>query len=317
MDLRQIQYFISLYEEQSVTRAAKRLNIVQPALSIQIAKLEQDIGRQLFSRTPRGMIPTPAAEEMYALFTPILTEFSKARAQVMQTGVDDDLSGHVRLGMIASIGQSVLPNALLSFMACHPRVSLSITEGLTDTLCDGVVRGTLDLAFANKPSSLRSLATELVLEEEILVAIPTSMIGMGTEEMGLERILKHQFILPTRGHGLRHLIDEALASHNATIVPTLELDSFASKALLIHQSDFMAFFPESIVNQLRRQLQVPLHTRRLVSPQITREIVYAHNPRRPLRPAAKQFATVLARAIREDQVTQAALLANQRQVRVA
>jgi LysR family nitrogen assimilation transcriptional regulator len=73
MELRQVQYFICLYEEGSVTRAARRLNIVQPALSMQIAKLEEAFGQQLFERTRQGMLPTAAAPQMYRLFLPVCT----------------------------------------------------------------------------------------------------------------------------------------------------------------------------------------------------------------------------------------------------
>ena len=65
MEFRQVQYFICLFEEGTVTRAARRLNIVQPALSMQIAKLEEDLGQQLFERTKQGMVPTSAARQMY------------------------------------------------------------------------------------------------------------------------------------------------------------------------------------------------------------------------------------------------------------
>ena len=68
MDLRQIQYFIALFEDGSVTRAAKRLNIVQPALSMQIAKLEDELHQQLFERNAHGMAPTAAGRLMYRLF---------------------------------------------------------------------------------------------------------------------------------------------------------------------------------------------------------------------------------------------------------
>ncbi len=64
MELRQIQYFICLFEEGTATRAAKRLNIVQPALSMQIAKLEDELGQQLFERSAQGMHPTPAGRQM-------------------------------------------------------------------------------------------------------------------------------------------------------------------------------------------------------------------------------------------------------------
>mgnify|MGYP000970546586 CR=1 FL=1 len=72
MDHRQIQYFVCLYEEGSVTRAAARLHIVQPALSMQIARLEQALGRPLFVRSNRGMVPTEHAARMYSLFMPVL-----------------------------------------------------------------------------------------------------------------------------------------------------------------------------------------------------------------------------------------------------
>ena len=71
LDLRQIQYFVCLYEERSVTRAARRLNVVQPALSMQINRLEKRLGTDLFERTARGMIPTSAGETMYRIYLPI------------------------------------------------------------------------------------------------------------------------------------------------------------------------------------------------------------------------------------------------------
>ena len=82
MDLRQLYSFACLYEERSVTRAALRLNIVQPALSMQIAKLEEEIGQKLFDRSSQGMIPTPAEHTMHRLFMPILRDFSHARQQM-------------------------------------------------------------------------------------------------------------------------------------------------------------------------------------------------------------------------------------------
>ncbi len=68
MDLKQIQYFIALFEDGSVTRAAKRLNIVQPALSMQIAKLEDELKQTLFERGAHGMTPTAAGRLMYRLY---------------------------------------------------------------------------------------------------------------------------------------------------------------------------------------------------------------------------------------------------------
>src|SRR5579864_5563079 len=87
MDLKQIQYFIALFEDGSVTRAAKRLNIVQPALSMQISKLEAELRQTLFERGPHGMTPTEAARLMYRLYTPIMRDIDHAREQLSRRDV--------------------------------------------------------------------------------------------------------------------------------------------------------------------------------------------------------------------------------------
>jgi DNA-binding transcriptional LysR family regulator len=170
MDLKQTQYFVALYEEQSMTRAAQRLHIVQPALSMQIAKLEQDVGRQLFRRHSRGVTPTPAGDEMYALFAPIVTAFNSAKTKVVRSG--GQLLGHVEVGVLPSLGHSILPDALLSFAAMHPRVTLAFSEGPTTPLGESVANGRLDLALINRPSDEHDLMIEHVLDEEVVLVSP-------------------------------------------------------------------------------------------------------------------------------------------------
>jgi hypothetical protein len=84
MDLKQMQYFLCLAQEGNVTRAARQLNIVQPALSMQIAKLERSLGKQLFYRASRGMSLTPAGEALAARIAPIITDIDRARDEIAQ-----------------------------------------------------------------------------------------------------------------------------------------------------------------------------------------------------------------------------------------
>ena len=120
MEFRQIQYFITLYEDGSVTRAARRLHIVQSALSMQMAKLEAEVGQRLFVRTPQGMQPTPEGRRLYRLFLPVVTGYQRARDQVVEaTG---ELNGEVRFGIIATIAQGVLLDAILEFSSAHQKV---------------------------------------------------------------------------------------------------------------------------------------------------------------------------------------------------
>lgn len=301
MDLRQIQYFICLYEEKSVTRAAKRLNIVQPALSMQISRLESEIGRELFTRTPRGMHSTPAADEMYRLFLPVVSAFTSAKARVTHDG--KSLSGHVRVGLIASIGQSVLPSVLTQFTESYPGITLSITEGLTDPLCEKVGSGQLDLAFVNRPKGEYNLVRETVLREEIVVISSARSMEKLDTKISLNEIANQKLILPTRDHGLRFLLDDYTKKLGITLVPEFELDSILAKALLVSQGPYVAFLPESVVKNLRERASLHLRTHRLLAPTMERDLVYVYSPQRVPSASAQAFARSLSAAMRESSDT--------------
>lgn len=297
MELRQIQYFICLYEEQSVTRAAQRLNIVQPALSMQIAKLEGEVGRELFTRTTKGMRPTPAADEMYGLFLPLVSAFSKAKAAVMHDGTG--LSGHIRVGLVASIGHNVLPSALSHFTQQHPKVTLSITEGLTDRLCERVASGHLDFAIVNRPNGYATLEHTLVIREEILLVSSARASIKLNPEVSLNEILPYKVIVPTKDHGLRSLLDNAVRETGVTLVPALELDSILSQAILVNQGGYLAFYPHSIVQNLQNRAGIRMRTHHIKSPQLFREIVCVHNPQKGLTGAAEAFSQELIEAVQD------------------
>ena len=291
MDLRQIQYFLSLYEEKSVTRAAQQLNIVQPALSMQIAKLERDVGRPLFIRTPKGMLPTPAADEMFRLFTPVMSEFSRIRTKI--THANATLSGHVRVGAIASIGHNALPTTLLDFSARYPTVTLSITEGLSQTICEMIAAGQLDIAILNRPSRIRGMVIEPIFTEPISLVSSASINPGLPKDVRLTDLVASRFVMSTQGQGLRQLLDEGLREAGFNIVPALEVDSFVTQAILVSHGLFLALLPDSLIRNLATQGPIKLRTHRLMDFNLKREMVWIHNGRRPPGPAALEFRKAL------------------------
>ena len=113
MELRQIRYFIALYETGSVTKAAHRLNVVQPAVSMQISKLEEELGQVLFERLPKGMAPTAAGEQAYHLLAPIFQEFRSARERIENFG--GRVAGQLAVGVIASVSTTPFRNVCRAF----------------------------------------------------------------------------------------------------------------------------------------------------------------------------------------------------------
>ena len=188
MELKQIQYFIALFEEGTVTRAARRLNIAQPALSMQIAKLETEIRQKLFERGPHGMAPTEAARLMYRLYTPIMRDIDHAREHLSRRDVI--VTGRVSLGMVSSEAQSVLPESLARFDALFPQVEVSVADGFSAQLIDAVESGRLDAAIINKP---RGRLTLHVVHVKRIAALGSLLCGLGIVALGL---LVHSTSMP-------------------------------------------------------------------------------------------------------------------------
>lgn len=290
MEFRQIQYFITLYEDGSVTRAARRLHIVQSALSMQMAKLEAEVGQRLFVRTPQGMQPTPEGRRLYRLFLPVVTGYQRAREQVIEaTG---ELNGEVRFGMIATIAQGVLVDAILEFSPAHPKVELSMTDGFSGDLIDAVALGQLDAAVINKPRRALTLKSETIADEDLLLVmgpahadVPASLRFSGMSALKL--------VFPTRRHGLRGIIENFAEAEDVHLSPSLEIDSISAILKLVRESDFCTLLPHVAVRGLLERAEVKVH--RFVSPRLRRTIVAVTDPSRPLNPAAAAFLSVLRR----------------------
>lgn len=303
MEFRQIQYFICLFEEGTVTRAARRLNIVQPALSMQLAKLEQEIGQQLFERSTQGMQPTATARQMYRLFLPIMRDFLHAREEVLCT--DGDISGHVNIGLIASLTEGVLSETLAAFSAEHPKVSVTVADGYSTTLIDWVAGGQIDAAIINKPRRQLELSVSHIADEDMMLITSAGNPAAPQTPLALRQIpaLGLRLVLPTRRHGLRAIMDSFAQHEDVDLTPTVEVDSLVTIVKLVQQTQYATILPRIAVHQ--RLTEGILQAHAINSPRLIRQVVSIAHPRRPLNPATSIFMGMLARQIKLSSGAQA------------
>src|ERR1700759_3661824 len=238
MDLRQIQYFIALFEDGSVTRAAKRLNIVQPALSMQIAKLEEELHQQLFERGAHGMAPTAAGRLMYRLFLPIMRDLAHARQQLQQR--DEVVTGHVTIGLIASVTERVLADSLSRFHARYPHVEVTVADGYSATFIDWVAGGQLDAALINKPRARLSLDSQPLHDEEMVLATSAAHGPDLPHSIELAQLPELELVLPTKRHGLRGVLDTAAQHEDVMLAPPLQIGGFRTLVKLVESQPFAA-----------------------------------------------------------------------------
>lgn len=290
MDLRQISYFVALFEEGSVTRAAQRLHVVQPALSMQIAKLEREFDQRLFDRTPKSMVPTAAGRTLYRSVQPILRDLAQAREQMAR--LSSTISGRVTIGVLSSIASSVVPDVLARFASAYPDVEVSMHDGYSSTFIEWVRAGTLDLAIINKPRRRLGLVTHHLLDEEMVVVAGHGAALPVPTPVTMKDLAQLSLILPSRRHGLRVELDRHLDAEEIAVTPRLELDSPPAIADFVARTDWVTVLPSIAVG--RRLAEGFLKAYRIVTPRIARQLVAIHAPDRPMSPAATRLLDIMA-----------------------
>ncbi len=179
-----LESFITLTEEESFTKTAKRLNMTQPGVSQQIRKLEQQIGAPLLQRVGKGFLLTDAGKDLRAFGLRRRDE----EVHLLETlGRDDPHSGAVGVAASGSFANLLYP-ALLPHLAQHPDLRLTLQAAPERSVIEAVAEGTLDLGVVNCDPEQRRLVAEQIGEEELCLITPSSA-GLGTPEwIDLERL---------------------------------------------------------------------------------------------------------------------------------
>ncbi len=149
MNLRQLQQFLTLAETGNFHRAAERLHMAQPPLSVSIRKLEEELGTPLFERTPTGVRLTPAGSGMLGHAQRAL--FHAQQCQLSVRAAMRGEAGLLKLGFVGSATYSLLPRLIPAFRKRHPAIDLELTEHTTAGALDGLVERQLDAAIVRYP----------------------------------------------------------------------------------------------------------------------------------------------------------------------
>ena len=155
MNLRQLQYFIEVSEIQSVTKAATRLNLAQPALTRHIRTLERDLGVQLFSRSGRGIALTNAGAVFRDRVKSILRDLDRARLEVQ--ALSRSPGGRIDIGMPASLSQALTRVLVQRVGEQLPKVAVRVIDGWTGFIVEWLLLGRLDLGVRRSAYHRRNM----------------------------------------------------------------------------------------------------------------------------------------------------------------
>jgi len=172
MEIRHLRYFVAVAEELSFSRAAQRLHIAQPPLSQQIRHLEAELGFQLIARDTRPLRLTEAGRFFKSEALDILSRVEEATAGARRIGRGQ--SGWLGVGYIGSAMNELLPPVVHRFHRDHPGVALQLFEMLYEEQASALLDRRIHIGLSRASLGVDSLVEEVLYEEAMMVAVPTS-----------------------------------------------------------------------------------------------------------------------------------------------
>lgn len=281
MELRHLRNFVGVLEAGSLLRASTRLHVAQPALGQQMAALESELGTKLFERSSRGMQPTDAGLAFLEHAKVVLDDVEKARASVQALGTSP--RGDVAIGLPATVSLAATVPIVSACRERLPSVRLKIIESHSGYLREWLQSGRLDFAVLFGDASDAALSKQTLLDERLAV------ISGGSDpplpgRVTLRRIAQLDFVLPSRDHGLRRIIDEACRPKNLSLKVVAEIDSLTSVKRVVELGIGRTILPlASVADEVAAGR---LRAAPIADPGMTRRVVLATNVSRPSTRAA-------------------------------
>ena len=207
--LRQLEYFVTVVDETSFTKAAELLHVTQPALSHQIRTLERSAGGPLLERLPRTVRLTPTGRAMLPHARAALADAERARCAARQAaGLE---VGELQLATLYSLTLGVLPAALRRWRQTHPDVGIRLFEHRhTEELVEAMNAGEADVAVGPEPTDW-SGATRTLGTEELVVVVASDDPAATGDTIKLQDLADRAWVHYAPGHGLADVLDHACA----------------------------------------------------------------------------------------------------------
>lgn len=292
MDLKQLEYFCSVAELHSFTRASQVLQVAQPALSRQVRQLEVELRQTLLLRNGRGATPTEAGKRLLAHARGILHQV--ARAQEDLAALRGEPSGRVAIGLPYSVARSVAVPLMRAFAKAVPRARLSITEGLSAALLEGLTNGRLDVAVLYNAQPSPDIELQPLAKEALWLVQPRAVpLSKRTapppapHALPLAEVAQIPLVISSRPNAVRMHVESSLAALGLRPLVALEIDGVGAILDLVADGAGSAVLSANAVAHAQRPsaFQVrPIHLANGNGPW-TIALSVATSARRPSTPA--------------------------------
>ena len=244
MEFRQLKYFYTVANMRSLSEAAEHLNVSQPAIGMQIRKLEDLVGSKLFIRHARGIRLTPAGEIMLDHTSDILNKID-----ILYTTFKDIRKGSkldFRIGVTPSLGRVFVPRLMELCYDQHPRISLLFSQNFHEQLLTDVLDGNLDFSFTKKQVNSQNFETVPLYKEPVRLIGSAEEIKKLSKPITLDQIAHLPLVLDGRDEDLEMLITCELTKINTKLSDVIKVQSIQLRKNYIANHSRFALAPSAL-----------------------------------------------------------------------
>ncbi|AIQ73959.1 MULTISPECIES: selenium metabolism-associated LysR family transcriptional regulator [Paenibacillus] len=210
MNFHQLHIFYTVSERGSFSAAAQTLHMTQPAVTMQVQALEDYFGTKLFNRSTKKIVLSEAGHTLmpYALRSiQLMRETDQAMSAFTHM-----LEGRLQLGASLTIGEYVLPRLLGPFGKQYPNISIMMKVMNTSQIMEEILKHQLNFGLIEAPVTHPDMEIEPVMGDELKLIVPYDHPLAEQQEVTLEQVLQHPFVLREQGSGTRRVMEEQLFS---------------------------------------------------------------------------------------------------------
>lgn len=289
---RQIQAFVHVYRSGSLTRAAEKMFVTQPMVSVLIRQLEDTIGVRLFDRTTRSLRPTTAAHESISRAERILREFGE-----LERGFDEATRrrhGWIHIGASPAVASSLIPAAMAEFRRLYPEIQVMLHDLAPEDLVGSVVDETVELSIGTPPDVSNEVTLTPLINDRVCVICTRDSPLARQPRIPWTEIAALPTVTVRKGTGIRAIIDETMTRLGLRFEPTHEVSYLTTALSLTRHGLGISILPSYLTRYFNDGSLVAIH---LVDPIVVRSLSIATRRGAPLSPVAEKFIEVLRSGI--------------------
>ncbi len=247
MDFYQLRSFCEIARQGSFTRAADKLFLTQPALSLQVKALEEELGEGLFERVPNHLRLTVAGELLYGHAQAVLARLEMARGEI--SALRQELRGRLVLATSDTNCTYVLPGVLQDFREKHPRVEIEIRNKMSPEVARLVLDHEVDLGLATLPVRHRDLlGEELFARQEVAICPPGHPLAK-KKRASLKEVVAYPLLALEQGSTSRRFLEEVCRRAQVELRPAMDLGSIEVLKRFVEIGMGLALVPRVAVDE--------------------------------------------------------------------